>query len=163
MSVKMLDIIQSVLIQEKYKCARIDGTVSKLEERQQVIDAFTRDPSYFCFLLTTQVGGLGLNLVSADRVIICTCVRRRNLIISVDPAWNALDEQAVDRVYRIGQDKNVIIYRFITCGTIEEKIYRKQVHKRSLTKTTLVNYGFILATNLSKGKRAETPSLLYED
>lgn len=63
----------------------------------------------------------------------------RSLTAAVDPAWNALDEQAVDRVYRIGQTKNVVIYRFITCGTIEEKIYRKQVHKRGLTKTTLAS------------------------
>lgn len=55
-----------------------------------------------------------------------------------DPAWNALDEQAVDRVYRIGQTRDVIVYRFITCSTVEEKIYRKQVHKKSLTKTTIV-------------------------
>lgn len=75
MSVKMLDIIQAVLNAEKYRFTRMDGTITKLEERQDIIDSFTNDPSYFCFLLTTQVGGLGLNLISADRVIICMHAR----------------------------------------------------------------------------------------
>ncbi|KAI6681232.1 hypothetical protein NL676_035113 [Syzygium grande] len=68
------------------------------------------------FLLTSQVGGLGLTLTKADRVIV------------VDPAWNpSMDNQSVDCAYRIGQMKDVIVYRLMTCGTIEEKIYRKQV------------------------------------
>jgi SNF2 family DNA or RNA helicase len=49
-----------------------------------------------------------------------------------------MDEQAVDRVYRIGQTRDVVVYRFITCSTVEETIYRKQVNKKSLTKTALV-------------------------
>eukprot|EP00955_Chlamydomonas_euryale_P030470 320766-Chlamydomonas_euryale.AAC.1 len=66
--------------------------------------------------LHAQVGGLGLTLTAADRVVI------------VDPAWNpATDNQAVDRAYRIGQSRDVVVYRLITCGTVEEKIYRKQV------------------------------------
>jgi hypothetical protein len=66
-----------------------------------------------------QVGGLGITLTSADRVII------------FDPSWNpAVDAQAVDRAYRIGQTRSVVVYRLITCGTIEEKIYRKQVSTR---------------------------------
>jgi hypothetical protein len=56
---------------------------------------------------------------------------------AVDPAWNTLDDQAADRVYRMGQTKNVIIYRLITCGTIEEKMYRKQVFKGGLSRTLL--------------------------
>lgn len=61
------------------------------------------------------MGGLGITLTSADRVII------------FDPSWNpSVDAQAVDRAYRIGQKRPVVVYRLITCGTIEEKIYRKQ-------------------------------------
>ena len=61
------------------------------------------------------------------------CVR----LSTVDPSWNpATDAQAVDRAFRIGQDKNVIIYRLITCGTVEEKIYRRQIFKDSITKQT---------------------------
>lgn len=63
-----------------------------------------------------QVGGLGLTLTAADRVII------------VDPSWNpAVDNQSVDRAYRIGQARDVVVYRLMTCGTVEEKIYRRQV------------------------------------
>lgn len=54
-----------------------------------------------------------------------------------DPSWNpATDAQAVDRAFRIGQTKNVVIYRLITCGTVEEKIYRRQIFKDSITRQT---------------------------
>ena len=58
-------------------------------------------------------------------------------LTSDDPSWNpATDAQAVDRCFRIGQDKNVVVYRLITCGSIEEKIYRRQVFKDSINKQT---------------------------
>lgn len=66
----MLDIIQLVFKEEGHKIIRIDGEIP-LKERQQRINAFNTDRSYFCFLLSTKVGGFGLNLTSADRVIIC--------------------------------------------------------------------------------------------
>ncbi|KAI3782236.1 hypothetical protein L2E82_12275 [Cichorium intybus] len=73
------------------------------------------------FLLTSQVGGLGLTLTKADRVVV------------VDPAWNpSTDNQSVDCAYRISQKKDVIVYRLMTCGTVEEKIYRKQIYKGGL-------------------------------
>ena len=73
--------------------------------------------------LLVQVGGLGLTITAADRIII------------VDPAWNpATDSQSVDRAYRIGQQRHVIVYRLITCGSVEEKIYRNQVFKCGLAK-----------------------------
>lgn len=122
---KMLDIIQRVITHVGHKILRIDGTITKTDERQHLITTFQRDPSYSCFLLTTQVGGVGLTLTAADRVVI------------FDPSWNpATDAQAVDRVYRIGQKRTVIIYRLITCGTLEEKIYRKQIFKDALMKQT---------------------------
>ncbi|XP_068679603.1 DNA excision repair protein ERCC-6-like [Montipora foliosa] len=122
---KMLDIIQRVITHRGHKVLRIDGTVSKTDERQHLITTFQTDPTYSCFLLTTQVGGVGITLTAADRVVI------------FDPSWNpATDAQAVDRVYRIGQKKTVIIYRLITCGTLEEKIYRKQIFKVALMKQT---------------------------
>jgi superfamily II DNA/RNA helicase len=73
-----------------------------------------------------QVGGLGLTITAADRVII------------VDPAWNpAVDNQSVDRAYRIGQQRDVIVYRLITSGTVEEKIYRRQVFKAGLANVSM--------------------------
>ncbi|KAJ6644784.1 hypothetical protein lerEdw1_013549, partial [Lerista edwardsae] len=122
---KMLDIIERILIHRHFKIMRIDGTVTHLVEREKRIDVFQNDKDYSVFLLTTQVGGVGLTLTAATRVVI------------FDPSWNpATDAQAVDRVYRIGQKKNVVIYRLITCGTVEEKIYRRQVFKDSLIRQT---------------------------
>ncbi|XP_029141458.1 DNA excision repair protein ERCC-6-like [Protobothrops mucrosquamatus] len=121
LSRKMLDIIECILTQRRVKFMRVDGTVTCLVEREKRVRDFQTDKSYSVFLLTTQVGGVGLTLTAATRVVI------------FDPSWNpATDLQAVDRVYRIGQKENVVIYRLITCGTVEEKIYRRQVFKDSL-------------------------------
>ncbi|XP_070808054.1 DNA excision repair protein ERCC-6-like [Pituophis catenifer annectens] len=121
LSRKMLDIIERVLTHRGFKVMRVDGTVTQLAEREKRIGMFQKDGDYSVFLLTTQVGGVGLTLTAASRVVI------------FDPSWNpATDAQAVDRAYRIGQKENVIIYRLITCGTVEEKIYRRQVFKDSL-------------------------------
>ncbi|NXX76879.1 ERC6L protein, partial [Urocolius indicus] len=118
---KMLDIIQHVLSVRRFQVMRIDGTVTQLTERERRIQAFQSHEGCSVFLLTTQVGGVGITLTAASRVVI------------FDPSWNpATDAQAVDRAYRIGQKENVVIYRLITCGTVEEKIYRRQVFKDSL-------------------------------
>ncbi|NXQ88866.1 ERC6L protein, partial [Nyctibius grandis] len=122
---KMLDIIERVLSSRQFKIMRIDGTVTHLTEREKRINTFQSNKDYSIFLLTTQVGGVGLTLTAASRVVI------------FDPSWNpATDAQAVDRAYRIGQKENVVIYRLITCGTVEEKIYRRQVFKDSLIRQT---------------------------
>ncbi|XP_068559078.1 DNA excision repair protein ERCC-6-like [Cebidichthys violaceus] len=118
---KVLDIIERILGNRGFKVMRLDGTITQIAERERLITRFQADRSYSVFLLTTQVGGVGITLTAADRVVI------------YDPSWNpATDAQAVDRAYRIGQTENVVIYRLITCGTVEEKIYRRQVFKDSL-------------------------------
>ncbi|CAJ1069604.1 DNA excision repair protein ERCC-6-like [Xyrichtys novacula] len=118
---KVLDIIERILGNRGFKVMRLDGTITQMAERQRRITLFQTDKSYSVFLLTTQVGGVGITLTAANRVVI------------YDPSWNpATDAQAVDRAYRIGQTENVVIYRLITCGTVEEKIYRRQVFKDSL-------------------------------
>uniref|UniRef100_A0A0D9WBL7 Protein CHROMATIN REMODELING 24 n=1 Tax=Leersia perrieri TaxID=77586 RepID=A0A0D9WBL7_9ORYZ len=120
---KMLNLIQEAIILEGYKFLRIDGT-TKISERQRIVKDFQEGPGAPIFLLTTQVGGLGLTLTKAARVIV------------VDPAWNpSTDNQSVDRAYRIGQTKDVIVYRLMTSGTIEEKIYKLQVFKGALFRT----------------------------
>ncbi|KAM9373907.1 DNA excision repair protein ERCC-6-like [Phaethornis superciliosus] len=122
---KMLDILEQVLSHRQFRIMRIDGTVTHLSEREKRINAFQSSRDYSVFLLTTQVGGVGITLTAASRVVI------------FDPSWNpATDAQAVDRAYRIGQKENVVIYRLITCGTVEEKIYRRQVFKDSLIRQT---------------------------
>ncbi|XP_020204697.1 protein CHROMATIN REMODELING 24 isoform X2 [Cajanus cajan] len=120
---KMLNLIQECLLYKGYDFLRIDGT-TKASDRLQIVNDFQEGVGAPIFLLTSQVGGLGLTLTRADRVIV------------VDPAWNpSTDNQSVDRAYRIGQMKDVIVYRLMTCGTVEEKIYRKQVYKGGLFKT----------------------------
>ena len=95
MSKKMLSVIENIIQKEyfgkgKFKHIRIDGD-TEIASREQMCVDFNKDPSIFCALLTTKVGGFGLNLTGADRAII------------LDPDWNpANDNQAVDRVFRIG-------------------------------------------------------------
>eukprot|EP00884_Botryococcus_braunii_P020558 jgi/Botrbrau1/7186/Bobra.0300s0016.1 len=121
----MLNIIEAGLRDLELAFLRIDGTINSAAERQARVAKFQSRTDIPVFLLTSQVGGLGLTLTAADRVII------------VDPAWNpSVDAQSVDRAYRIGQKKDVVVYRLITCGTVEEKIYRKQVFKGGLSRSS---------------------------
>lgn len=107
------------------KHCRIDGTL-RAGERTAIVKAFNADPSVSVCLLTTGVGGLGLTLTSATRVILS------------DVSWNpATDAQAVDRAYRVGQGRDVITYRLITAGSVEEKMYRLQVFKGGLTSSVM--------------------------
>lgn len=120
---KMLNIIQEEIKCKGYDFVRIDGT-AKAHDREKLVNEFQTNDAIPIFLLTSQVGGLGLTLTGADRVVV------------IDPAWNpSTDNQSVDRAYRIGQLRNVLVYRLMTCGTIEEKIYRKQVFKGGLFRT----------------------------
>ncbi|CAM0913080.1 unnamed protein product [Alopecurus aequalis] len=120
---KMLNLVQEAISLEGYKFFRIDGT-TEISERERIVKNFQEGLDTQIFLLTTKVGGLGLTLTRADRVIV------------VDPAWNpSVDNQSVDRAYRIGQTKDVIVYRLMTSGTVEEKIFRMQVFKSDLFRT----------------------------
>lgn len=108
-STRLLDIIQRILIHRNFRLARLDGNV-KMKDRDAIVDTFQNSTTIDVMLLTTGVGGVGLTLTNADRVVI------------YDPNWNpAVDSQAIDRAYRIGQSKDVIVYRLITCGSVEEK------------------------------------------
>ncbi len=99
----------------------MDGSTSDLM-RSRLMDDFNSNPDVFLFLLTTKVGGLGVNLTGANRVLL------------FDPDWNpSNDSQARERAWRIGQSREVVIYRLITSGTIEEKIYHRQIYKSFLT------------------------------
>lgn len=104
---------------------RMDG-LTPIAKRQQLVDTFNTNEYYHVFLLTTKVGGLGVNLTGADRVII------------YDPDWNpSTDIQARERAWRLGQKKDITIYRLMTAGTIEEKIYHRQIFKTFLTNKIL--------------------------
>lgn len=114
----MLNLIEYILqnkvqLKKDFKYLRIDGD-TEIASREQMCKDFNKDKSIFCCLLTTKVGGFGLNLTGADRAII------------MDPDWNpANDNQAVDRCYRIGQKKDVIVYRLVSIGGLEELMYRR--------------------------------------
>ena len=117
---KMLDIFEIFLSLHGYRYMRLDGT-TKVEQRQQLIERFNSDPRYFVFILSTRSGGVGINLTGADTVIF------------YDSDWNpAMDAQAQDRCHRIGQTRDVHIYRLITEHSIEENILRKANQKRLL-------------------------------
>ena len=108
-----------------FKYRRMDGD-SQIEHRQGLVDEFNHSPDLHVFLLTTKVGGLGVNLTGADRVII------------FDPDWNpSTDTQARERAWRLGQKREVTIYRLMTAGTIEEKIYHRQLFKQFLANKIL--------------------------
>ncbi|XP_012255007.2 DNA excision repair protein ERCC-6-like [Athalia rosae] len=122
---QMLAILENLIQHQRYSYLRMDGS-TPVCQRQQDVQKFNTDLSYFVFILTTRVGGLGINLIGANRVVI------------YDPDWNpATDAQAKERAWRIGQKKNVTIYRLITAGTIEEKIYHRQIFKQLLANKVL--------------------------
>ncbi|GME74073.1 unnamed protein product [[Candida] boidinii] len=106
----------------RYGCLRLDGTLS-INKRQKLVDKFN-DPEgkEFIFLLSSKAGGCGINLIGANRLVL------------IDPDWNpASDQQALARIWRDGQTKNCFIYRFISTGTIEEKIFQRQSAKLQLS------------------------------
>ncbi|KAL8224966.1 hypothetical protein R6Q57_017523 [Mikania cordata] len=124
---QMLDILENFLIGEGYTYRRMDG-LTPVRQRMALMDEFNNFEEIFIFILTTKVGGLGTNLTGANRVII------------FDPDWNpSTDMQARERAWRIGQTKDVTVYRLITRGTIEEKVYHRQIYKHFLTNKILKN------------------------
>lgn len=125
----MLDIVEKDLLRTHLPTVtylRLDGSVPATQ-RHSVVARFNADPSIDVLLLTTQVGGLGLNLTGADTVIF------------VEHDWNPMkDLQAMDRAHRIGQKKVVNVYRLITRSTVEEKIMGLQKFKL-LTANTVIS------------------------
>ena len=120
----MLDIIEKELDALKMTSFKITGS-TPANERQDMTNAFNSGQGD-AFLISLKAGGVGLNLTGADTVIL------------VDLWWNpAVEDQAIGRAHRMGQDKNVEVYRMITRGTIEEKIQELQTSKRHLVSTIL--------------------------
>ena len=135
--VDMLDIIKEWLEKEGIKHEYLTG---KTKNRQEAVENFNTDPTIPIFLISLKAGGTGLNLTGADYVI------------HYDPWWNpAVEDQATDRAYRIGQTKKVFVYRMITKGTVEEKIQKLKSRKRDLVDS-------VISVDRNIGK-----SLTYED
>jgi len=123
-STEMLDVIQAHLPDWGHTHLRLDGSTPG-PKRQILVDTFNSGDAR-CFLISTLAGGTGLNLTGADTVIF------------YDHDWNpANDRQAEDRAYRIGQTRNVTVYKLITEGTIEEKIIERQERKMALAESVI--------------------------
>uniref|UniRef100_A0AAX7SEB0 BTAF1 RNA polymerase II, B-TFIID transcription factor-associated n=1 Tax=Astatotilapia calliptera TaxID=8154 RepID=A0AAX7SEB0_ASTCA len=124
----MLDIVEHDLLKPRLPTVtylRLDGSV-QAGQRHSIVSRFNNDPSIDVLLLTTHVGGLGLNLTGADTVVF------------VEHDWNPMrDLQAMDRAHRIGQKRVVNVYRLITRGTLEEKIMGLQKFKMSIANTVI--------------------------
>jgi len=121
--VKHLRILANHFDNELWPYAWLTGSISSAERDKEIV-RFTNDPEISCFFISLKAGGVGLNLTAADYVFI------------IDPWWNPASEmQALSRSHRIGQDKNVIVYRFISTKTIEDKIRLLQEEKSRLAAT----------------------------
>eukprot|EP00971_Amphidinium_carterae_P300686 5974398-Amphidinium_carterae.1 len=124
-TVQMLEVIERWMRSQEYTLLRIDGK-TPVGRRQKLIEQFNGDPSIFAMVLTTRVGGVGLNIIGANRVII------------FDPDWNPMtDVQARERTWRIGQKRDVAVYRLVLTGSIEEKVYHRQIYKHFLSQKVL--------------------------
>ncbi|XP_021562277.1 LOW QUALITY PROTEIN: DNA repair and recombination protein RAD54B [Carlito syrichta] len=123
---KTLDILQEVCKRHGYAYKRLDGQ-TPVSQRQQIVEGFNSKYSTdFIFLLSSKAGGVGLNLIGGSHLIL------------YDIDWNpATDIQAMSRVWRDGQKHPVHIYRLLTTGTIEEKIYQRQISKQGLSEAVV--------------------------
>ncbi|GAA5933819.1 uncharacterized protein JCM15063_000477 [Sporobolomyces koalae] len=118
-----LDIIEKYCKRSKYPFCRLDGKTPQ-EERIPMVNAFNRGnkQSQFIFLLSSKSGGTGLNIIGASRLVL------------IDSDWNpSTDLQAMARIHREGQTRPCVIYRFLTAGTIDEKMYQRQITKMALS------------------------------
>ncbi|KIY45457.1 hypothetical protein FISHEDRAFT_61175 [Fistulina hepatica ATCC 64428] len=152
---RMMDLVEEYLIYRQYKYVRLDGS-SKLEDRRDMVMDFQTRLVYvpefhssdiFIFLLSTRAGGLGINLTAADTVIF------------YEHDWNpSNDSQAMDRAHRLGQTRQVNVYRIITRGTIDERIIQLARVKKDVQDIVVGNKTFI-----DVAKPSEIVQLLLND
>ncbi|XP_064088825.1 helicase domino-like [Macrobrachium nipponense] len=148
---KMLDVFEAFLNYHGHLYLRLDGT-TRVEQRQVLMERFNQDKRIFAFILSTRSGGIGVNLTGADTVIF------------YDSDWNpTMDAQAQDRCHRIGQTRDVHIYRLISEKTIEENILKKANQKRLLGDLAIEGGNFTTAhfKKISKGLKNICPQHKY--
>ena len=122
---KVLDVVEEFLCFHGHTYVRLDGS-TKIENRQKLVERFNQDPKIFVFISSTRAGGVGINLTGADTVVF------------YDSDWNpAMDRQAQDRCHRIGQTREVNIYRLVSQHTVEENILKKAQQKIALENLAL--------------------------
>ena len=122
---KMMDPMEEYLTYRQYNHIRLDGS-SKLEDRRDLVHDWQTNPEIFVFLLSTRAGGLGINLTAADTVIF------------YDSDWNpTIDSQAMDRAHRLGQTRQVTVYRLLVRGTIEERMRDRAKQKEQVQQVVM--------------------------
>ncbi|KAK3565787.1 hypothetical protein QTP86_015048 [Hemibagrus guttatus] len=127
LSTKLLDVLESYCMAEGLEYRRLDGN-TKAKDRIHIVKEFNSTNDINVCLVSTMAGGVGLNFVGA------------NVVVLFDPTWNpANDLQAIDRAYRIGQCKDVKVFRLISLGTVEEIIYLRQIYKQQLQSSVIGN------------------------
>ncbi|XP_067269700.1 DNA excision repair protein ERCC-6-like 2 isoform X2 [Pseudorasbora parva] len=125
LSTKLLDILESYCMAEGLEYHRLDGN-TKSKDRVKIVREFNSSREVNLCLVSTLAGGLGLNFIGA------------NVVVLFDPTWNpANDLQAIDRAYRIGQCRDVTVFRLISLGTVEEIIYLRQIYKQQLQSSVI--------------------------
>lgn len=144
---KMIDLLEEYMAYRKHKYMRLDGS-SKISDRRDMVADFQSNADIFVFLLSTRAGGLGINLTAADTVIF------------YDSDWNpTVDQQAMDRAHRLGQTRQVTVYRLVTKGSIEERILQRAKEKSEIQKM-VISGGHFKPEAL---KPKEVVSLLLDD
>lgn len=134
--VRHLDLFAIELAKKRTGYALLTGASTN---RQKIVDSFQNESDRKVFLISLKAGGVGLNLTAADYVFI------------LDPWWNPASEiQALNRAHRIGQDKNVFVYRYITSNSIEEKISRLQEKKSRLAETFITSHNPLKDINVEE-------------
>ncbi|OAF71484.1 hypothetical protein A3Q56_00749 [Intoshia linei] len=125
-----LDLLEQFCREHEYICIRLDGTMTS-KKRAKVVKMFNdKNENVFIMMLSSKAGGCGLNLIGGNRLVL------------FDPDWNpANDDQAAARIWRDGQKKISYIYRFVATGSIDEKIFERQQHKKSLSKSIIDTEG----------------------
>ena len=113
---KTLDVLQDLCEEHGYEWRRVDGSTPVSRRQDRVNELNNPSSNVLVFLLSAKAGGAGLNLIGANRLVL------------FDPDWNpATDDQAAARIWRDGQQRQVLIYRLVCTGTIEEKILQRQI------------------------------------
>ena len=144
---RMIDILEEYMWHRKHTYMRLDGS-SKISDRRDMVADFQARSDIFVFLLSTRAGGLGINLTAADTVIF------------YDSDWNpTVDQQAMDRAHRLGQTKQVTVYRLICKGSIEERILQRAKEKSEIQRMVISGGSFKPDTLKPK----EVVSLLLDD
>uniref|UniRef100_A0A673XIV4 Chromatin-remodeling ATPase INO80 n=1 Tax=Salmo trutta TaxID=8032 RepID=A0A673XIV4_SALTR len=144
---RMIDLLEEYMVYRKHTYMRLDGS-SKISERRDMVADFQSRTDIFVFLLSTRAGGLGINLTAADTVIF------------YDSDWNpTVDQQAMDRAHRLGQTKQVTVYRLICQLTIEERILQRAKEKSEIQRMVISGGNFKPDTLKPK----EVVSLLLDD